>query len=117
MLGLGLARTELYAQIDRRVEAMMEAGLLDEVVHLVQTRGPDLPALSALGYAQLRDYLVGRVSLEQAIALIKRDSRRLARRQFAWFRLEDPAIVWYDSRRARYADILAQTRRRLEAPS
>jgi tRNA dimethylallyltransferase len=56
---------------------------------------PDLPTLSAIGYAEIIDYLRGQVSLEEAAAQIRRSTRVLVRRQANWFKLNDPAIHWF----------------------
>ena len=96
-LGLTMARDELYARVDRRVEEMMDAGLADEVQRLVRA-GYDwaLPAMSGLGYLQFRPYFEGRVSLEDVAVEIKRATRRFVRHQHNWFRPSDPAIRWFD---------------------
>lgn len=88
---LSLPRAELYARIDRRVEAMIEAGLVDEVRGLL-ARGysPELPAMSAIGYKQIVAYLEGRNTLEEAMGEIRRASRRLVRHQANWFKASDP---------------------------
>jgi tRNA dimethylallyltransferase len=89
-------RARLYAQIERRVDMMMEAGLEAEVRGLVAMGVKrDSVAMQGLGYKQLLAYLDGEVSREEAIALIKRDSRRYAKRQLTWFRREREA-VWLD---------------------
>ncbi len=96
-IGLRMERERLYRQIDQRFDAMMAAGLVEEVRALLE-RGytPDAPPLSTIGYKHIALYLRGLSSLEQAVALAKRDSRRLAKRQMTWFR-RDPEIVWIDA--------------------
>jgi tRNA dimethylallyltransferase len=92
-----MERTTLYARADQRVEAMMAAGLEDEVRRLVRAGyGWDLPAMSGLGYGQFRAYFEGRATLEEAVAEIKRATRRFIRHQYNWFRPDDPAIRWFD---------------------
>lgn len=81
-------REELYARIDRRVDIMMEKGLLEEVRGLYEYR--DRPALKTVGYRELFDYIDGKCSLDQAIELIKRNSRRYAKRQMTWWRRDLP---------------------------
>jgi tRNA dimethylallyltransferase len=96
-LGLTMPREALYQRIDQRVDQMMEMGLLDEVKRLVETGyGWDLPAMSGLGYRQIGEYLRGAVSLEAAVALIKKETRRFVRQQYNWFRLDNPQIEWFD---------------------
>lgn len=99
-LGLTMERPLLYARIDARVERMMAQGLLAEVRSL-RERGvsDDLPAMSGLGYRQMVQHLRGEVSRDEAVALIKRHTRRFVRQQYNWFRLDDPRIQWLDAAR------------------
>ena len=85
-------RDLLYARIERRVEEMMENGLLKEVRSCLNYRNRN--ALKTVGYKELFDYLDGQISLERAIQLIKRNSRRYARRQLTWFN-RDEEITWF----------------------
>jgi tRNA dimethylallyltransferase len=89
-------RGELYQRIERRVDGMIEDGLEAEVKTLMD-RGyrPDLPSLHALGYKHLLDFFLGKCSRDEAIALLKRDTKRYAKRQFTWFRRE-PGALWID---------------------
>jgi tRNA dimethylallyltransferase len=92
-----MPRQALYQRIDQRVDHMMQLGLLDEVKRLVEAGyGWDLPAMSGLGYRQIGQYLRGELSLEEAVALIKKETRRFVRQQYNWFRLDDPQINWFD---------------------
>ena len=94
--GLTMDRARLYERIDSRVDAMMDAGLLDEVRSLMeQGAGPALTARQAIGYKELIDVLEGRATLDDAVELIKRRSRRYAKRQLTWFR-RDRRIAWLD---------------------
>ena len=95
-VGLTMAREKLYTGIDRRVDRMMTQGLLDEVKAL-KDRGYDrkLPAMQAIGYAQLLSYLDGEIPLEDAVESIKRATRQFAKRQLTWFR-RDERIRWFD---------------------
>ena len=96
-LGLTMERAALYARADRRVEAMIAAGLEDEVRRLVEAGfGWDLPAMSGLGYAQFRPYFDGQATLPEVVEEIERATRRFIRHQYNWFRLNDPAIHWFD---------------------
>jgi len=108
-IGLTMPRHLLYRRIDERVERMLAAGLVEEVRSLVE-RGYDyhLPAMSGLGYRQIGMYLRGEVSLEEAVALIKRQTRRFVRQQANWFRKDDPSIVWFDASNPIFEDILAR---------
>ncbi len=97
-IGLTMERTALYARADARVDAMMAAGLPDEVMAL-RERGYDwhLPALSSLGYSQFRPYFAGEVTLEDVTERIKLDTHAFIRRQYAWFRSRATDIHWLDS--------------------
>jgi tRNA dimethylallyltransferase len=88
-------RPALYERIDRRVDAMIAAGLVDEVRGLVaRGYGWELPAMSGLGYRQMGLYFSGEATLDEAIALIKKGTRRFTQQQYNWFREDDPAIRW-----------------------
>lgn len=101
MIGLHREREVLYARIDARIEQMMAVGLLDEVAQLRQAEyGRSVPAMSGIGYRQLLDYLAGEMTLAEAVERIKYETHRFARQQGTWFRLDDPAIVWFDMERA-----------------
>lgn len=96
-IGLKVPREELYDRIDARIEAMLESGLVDEVSNLLdQGYAPDLPSFSAIGYQEIIYYLQGKISLEEAVRLIKRHSRQFVRRQTNWFKENDPGIHWVD---------------------
>ena len=89
-------REHLYERIDARVDAMMEQGLLDEVKKLHNmgyTR--DLVSMQGLGYKELLAYLDGECSLDEAVYMIKRDTRHFAKRQLTWFRRERD-VIWVD---------------------
>ncbi|MCM1288097.1 MAG: tRNA (adenosine(37)-N6)-dimethylallyltransferase MiaA [Clostridium sp.] len=94
---LSLPREKLYDRINRRVDMMMEAGLLDEVKSLVRDYGvtEDMVSMQALGYKELLDYLKGGTALEDAVYTIKRDTRHFAKRQLTWFRRERE-VIWLD---------------------
>ena len=82
-------RKTLYERIDRRVDLMMEHGLVDEVKHLADmgcTR--DMVSMQGLGYKEILDYLSGEISLEEAVYILKRDTRHFAKRQITWFKRE-----------------------------
>jgi tRNA dimethylallyltransferase len=96
VVGLAPPRPLLHQRIDARFDAMMAAGLLDEVRGIVARYGPDVRPLGALGYAQLRDHLLGRLPLDEAVRQAKRDTRRYARRQLTWFRAE-PDVTWHEA--------------------
>ncbi|WP_047448999.1 tRNA (adenosine(37)-N6)-dimethylallyltransferase MiaA [Alistipes sp. ZOR0009] len=91
-VGLQRDREELYARINLRVDLMMEQGLLDEAKKLYPNR--HLNALQTVGYRELFDYFDGKITLEEAVELIKRNSRRYAKRQITWFNRYDD-IAWF----------------------
>lgn len=103
-IGLTMEREALYQRVDARVDRMVAQGLVDEVRGLVSRppagRGYDwsLPAMSSLGYAQLRDFFEGSASLDQCIDKIKYDTHRFIRQQYAWFRAAQRRwqIHWVD---------------------
>jgi tRNA dimethylallyltransferase len=96
-IGLTMEREALYARADERIEAMMAAGLEDEVRRLVEAGyGWELPAMSGLGYVQFRPYFEGKAALGDVVTEIKRATRRFIRHQYNWFRPSDPAIRWFD---------------------
>ncbi len=95
-IGLDRPRSLLYDRIDRRCESMIAAGLLDEVKKLVgMGYGLDLKPMQSVGYRHLGLVLRHRMSLDNAVHLMKRDTRRLAKRQLTWFR-SDREIRWFD---------------------
>jgi len=98
-VGLTLPRSELYARIDARIDAMLETGLVQEVEGLL-ARGvsPALPAMTAIGYHQIADYLQGVISLDEAVRRIRRSTRQFVRRQSNWFKADDPHIHWFEAR-------------------
>jgi len=105
-VGVEVERAKLYEAIDARFDAMVAAGLVEEVRALVEAGySPGKPPLSTIGYKQLAAYLRGEMTLADAIALAKQESRRLAKRQLTWFRRE-PDIVWLDPARGAH-DALA----------
>ena len=93
-LGLALPRDELNERIERRVEAMLAQGWLAEVEELLRRYPPDLKPLQSLGYRHLINFLQGQWSWEEAIELLKRDTRRYAKRQLTWFKA-DPEVRWF----------------------
>jgi len=92
-LGIDVPRDVLYKRIDKRVEQMIKQGLIDEVKTLLKKYPPDLPALSGIGYRQIISYLNGDRTKNEALDLLKRDSRRYAKRQMTWFK-RDRRIKW-----------------------
>jgi tRNA dimethylallyltransferase len=86
----------LMQRIQKRTVQMVAQGFVDEVAGLVAKYGADLPLLDTLGYREMRQYLAGEISLEEAIALTALHTRQFAKRQRTWFRA-DPSIHWFDT--------------------
>jgi tRNA dimethylallyltransferase len=94
-VGLGLERETLYRRIEDRVERMFASGLVDEVRGLLERGvGQDAPPFRALGYRHVLKHLGGELSLEEAKALTKRDTRHYAKRQETWFR-KMAGVAWF----------------------
>ena len=86
IIGMDMEREKLYERINLRVDLMMEAGLLEEVRALYEAGIRDVQAIKAIGYKELYAYFDGHISLDEAIAQIKQNSRRYAKRQLTYFR-------------------------------
>ncbi|MBE3589423.1 MAG: tRNA (adenosine(37)-N6)-dimethylallyltransferase MiaA [Firmicutes bacterium] len=95
VVGLTRARAHLYARVEERVHRELRDGLVEEVRRLLERYPPDLPAFQALGYKEVIGHLQGRYGYEEMVALLVRNTRRFAKRQYTWFRRE-PGIVWLD---------------------
>lgn len=96
-IGLTMDRDELYEQADRRVERMVDAGLVEEVRGLIEAGYDwDLPAMSGLGYIQFKPYFEGQTTLDEVVEEIKTETHRFIRHQYNWFDLDDSDIVWFD---------------------
>jgi len=95
-IGLSRPRRELYKRIDKRVQIMVEKGLLEEVKKLLAMGySRKLKAMQAIGYRHMINFLEGSWNWNQTLALLARDTRHYAKRQFTWFN-NDPEISWYD---------------------
>jgi len=98
-LGLYRRRENLYRRIEERVDTMMVQGLLKEVqVLLSRGYSADLPALATVGYQEMLAYIKGQLNFEQAVSLLKRNTRQYAKRQMTWFKKEGE-ILWFDAQR------------------
>ncbi|WP_084054277.1 tRNA (adenosine(37)-N6)-dimethylallyltransferase MiaA [Desulfonispora thiosulfatigenes] len=107
-IGLHMDREKLYERINLRVDLMLEAGWLDELKNLLASGVPaNVQALQGLGYKQLLMHLNGDISYEKAIELIKRETRRFAKRQITWFK-RDERIKWINVDDKNEAQILAE---------
>ncbi len=100
IIGVDADRAWLYDRINTRVDAMFKAGWVGEVENLLDKGfGPDLPAMSSLGYREICEHLQREVTLHDAVDSIKTKTRRFARQQGTWFRKEDERIRWFPSER------------------
>lgn len=95
IIGLTMERELLYDRINKRVNMMMSQGLLDEVKSLYEAGIKDCQSIQAIGYKELYDYFAGKVTIEEAVELLKRNSRRYAKRQLTWFR-NKMDVEWFD---------------------
>lgn len=96
LIGLTMDREQLYARIDRRVDGMLANGLVREVADLLAAGVPrDATSMQAIGYKEIAAYLAGETDYETAVATLKRNTRRYAKRQLSWFR-RMPDLVWID---------------------
>lgn len=91
-IGLELDRAQLYDRINHRVEQMMEAGLMEEVKQLYPKK--EINALQTVGYQELFGYLDGEYDINEAVRLLKRNTRRYAKRQLTWFK-KDAEVTWF----------------------
>jgi len=108
ILGLTVNRAELYHRIDRRVDEMINQGLIAEVKQLfAMGYGINLPAMSGIGYKQIGAFLEDKISLETAIQQIKFETHRFARHQYAWFHLNDSRIKWFNIQSRAESEIIA----------
>lgn len=93
-IGLTRDRKELYGNIEIRVDKMISNGLIDEVKKIL-SMNPDKTPMQAIGYKEAAEYLNGKIPLDEAVRLIKRNTKRYAKRQFTWFKKEE-GINWID---------------------
>jgi len=97
IIGLTAERDELYRRLDSRVDEMLHQGLVSEVEKLYKMGyNADLPSLNSIGYSRIGLFLRGEISLEETVRKIKIDNHRFVRHQYAWFRLRDKRISWFD---------------------
>lgn len=115
-IGLSLPRPLLYARVDARIDQMISNGLVDEVRRLVE-RGYafDLPSMTSLGYREIGAYVRGEITLDEAVTLLKSNTRKFIRHQYNWFRPTDPQIHWFDLSVSSYDEIRQFVGRELQA--
>ncbi len=97
-------RAKLYERIDKRVDIMVEKGLVDEV-KILKDMGyhREMVSMQGLGYKEILDYLDGKITLEEAIYIIKRETRHFAKRQLTWFRRESD-VIWFDKQEYNHSE-------------
>ncbi len=106
--GLNWEREKLYSRIEKRVDQMIESGLVEEVKSVLNEGfNKKMNALNTVGYKEIFDFLDGKISLDRAIELIKRNTRRYAKRQLTWFR-RDERIKWLNVDTLTYFSALAE---------
>lgn len=94
-IGLDWPREILYERINLRVDKQIERGLIDEVKTLLPHLKPESPAYSSLGFKEIAEYLKGNISLEEAVEMVKKNTRNYAKRQLTWFR-RNKDILWLE---------------------
>lgn len=93
---LTMDRAKLYEKINKRVDIMMDEGLVDEVIKLKQMGCTDtMQSMKGIGYKEILYYLDNKITLEEAVEMIKKGSRNYAKRQLTWFR-KDKRVIWID---------------------
>ena len=97
VFAIDMPRDVLYERINKRVDLMLENGLIEEVKNIYEKYGKELiTSIQAIGYKEVIEYLEGRYSKEEMIEKIKMETRRYAKRQITWFKKIDN-IIWLDS--------------------
>lgn len=93
-IGIEMDRKDLYKNINERIDRQLQTGLIEEVEGLMKQKyGWHLPSMNGIGYKQIGAYLRGELNLDEAVDLLKRDTRHYARRQLTWFK-RDKRVVW-----------------------
>lgn len=95
LVGLTMEREKLYSRINKRVDMMMDNGLMDEVKKLYDGNLREVQSIQAIGYKELYAYFDGEISLDEAIGRLKQNSRNYAKRQLTWFR-NKMDVKWFD---------------------
>ena len=110
LIGLTMDRQRLYERINLRVDLMLENGLVEEVEKLLDKGyNREMQALKAIGYKEIIAALEGEMSMEEAVTLLKKNTRHFAKRQLTWFR-RDPNIHWFAVDSMDGAALLEQTK-------
>jgi tRNA dimethylallyltransferase len=104
LIGLSMERKVLYERINQRVDEMLSQGLVEEVRSLLEKGyGKDLVSMRGIGYKEIIAYLEGSMDYDQAVSLLKQNTRRFAKRQYTWF-LKDENVKWFRMDKAEEID-------------
>ncbi len=115
-IGLTRPRQELYERIDQRIDRMLKSGLVEEVKTLLEHNlEANSPVFSTIGYREIAAHLQGKITLDEAVALIRKNTRQFVRRQANWFKENDPQIHWFMMNDKTTREISALIRGWLEA--
>ena len=96
LIGLSMERKLLYKRINQRVDEMLSSGLVDEVRSLIEKGyGQDLVSMKGIGYKEIIGYLEGNTDYDETVSILKRNTRRFAKRQYTWF-LKDRNVKWFN---------------------
>jgi tRNA dimethylallyltransferase len=93
---LNMNREKLYERINKRVDIMLENGLVNEVKCLLEKYSPDLVSMQGLGYKEFVPYFNGTTTLDEAVENLKKSTRHFAKRQLTWFKHQSKDAVWID---------------------
>jgi tRNA dimethylallyltransferase len=96
VFALTMDREKLYDRINQRVDIMVEQGLINEVQNIVEKYSESPTAMQALGYKEIKEYLDGKITKEEAIEKVKHETRKYAKRQLTWFR-KNKQTIWIDA--------------------
>ena len=108
IIGLTANRTELYRRADARVDNMIKHGFVEEVKTLLKMGySLSLPAMSSIGYREIGQFIQGEMTLDEAVYKIKTGTHRFIRHQYAWFRLKDQRIQWFDVEKMAVGEIVS----------
>ena len=94
LIGINPDRPLLYERIEKRVDTMLEKGLIQETRDIISRYGAEAYSLGNIGYRHARDYILGKISFDEMVATLKLDTRHYAKRQITWFK-KIPGIHWF----------------------
>ncbi|MFN8673125.1 MAG: tRNA (adenosine(37)-N6)-dimethylallyltransferase MiaA [Candidatus Sericytochromatia bacterium] len=106
-IALDIDREKLYERIHTRIDKMFEEGLLDEIKHIMNKYGNDLPLLKTINYGEPKEFLLGNCSFEEAKENMRKNTRNFAKRQLTWFR-NDPFVTWKSAENLKDFDIIKE---------